>query len=139
MERLVSPNGFDGQGPVPDQVTAAAKRIAKLRTNFINQWTPGMEQPLTTREVEELFNASAMTAEWCRELYEAREALTAKLAAAEAVIEAAQEIHTECDSEPAFTSRTWCSNHQEYHRGPESPCPHRALRDALATYRATHD
>jgi hypothetical protein len=70
-ERLVSPNGFDGYGPVPEKVTAAAKQIAHLRTKFIHQWTPGMEQPLTTREIEQLFDASAIQAEWMRELYEA--------------------------------------------------------------------
>jgi hypothetical protein len=70
-EKLVSPNGFNGHGPVPEKVTQAAKRIAGLRTKFIHQWTPGMGQPLTTREVEELFDASAIQAEWMRELYEA--------------------------------------------------------------------
>jgi hypothetical protein len=71
MDKLVSPNGFDGRGPVPEKVTAAARTIARLRTNFIHQWTPGMEQPLTTSELEQLFDAAAIQAEWIRELYEA--------------------------------------------------------------------
>ena len=29
MDRLVSPNAFDGRGPVPDKVTAAARHIAE--------------------------------------------------------------------------------------------------------------
>lgn len=71
MAKLVSPNGFDGRGPVPDKVTAAAKRIAHLRVKFVSQWTPGMDNPLTTREVQQLFDAAAIQAEWVRELYEA--------------------------------------------------------------------
>ena len=68
---LVSPHGFDGRGPVPKEVIEAAKRIAQLRVKFINQWTPGIENPLTTREVQELFDAAALQAEWMRELHEA--------------------------------------------------------------------
>lgn len=71
FEKLVSPNGFDGRGPVPEKVTDAARGIAKLRVKFVNQWTPGIENPLTTSEVEQLFNAAAIQAEWMRELYEA--------------------------------------------------------------------
>lgn len=67
---FVSPHNFDGRGPVPQEVTAAAKRIAELRVKYVHQWTPGMENPLTTREVEELFNAAALQAEWMRELYD---------------------------------------------------------------------
>jgi hypothetical protein len=69
--KLVSPHGFDGHGPVPQEVTAAAKCIAELRVKFIHQWTPGVEQPLTTNEVDALFHAAALQAEWMRELYEA--------------------------------------------------------------------
>ena len=73
-DRLVSPNGFDGMGPTPEKVLIASKRIAALRVKFITQWTPGMEGPLTTREVEELFDACVVITEWTRELYEARDA-----------------------------------------------------------------
>ena len=75
-DRLVSPNGFDGYGPVPDKVYVAARKIAKLRTRFVSQWTPGCEQPLATTEVDALFQAAAVRAEWERELIEARDALT---------------------------------------------------------------
>jgi hypothetical protein len=78
MDRLVSPHAWDGRGPVPDEVTQAAKRIAQLRVKFVTQWTPGMENPLTTREVEELFNAATMQAEWMRELYEALRPLSGR-------------------------------------------------------------
>ena len=71
FDKLVSPHCFDGHGPVPDQVRQAAKRIAQLRVKFVNQWMPGIGNPLTTREVEEVFQASALQAEWMRELYEA--------------------------------------------------------------------
>jgi hypothetical protein len=71
LNRLVSPHEFDGRGPVPEQVIAAAKRIAQLRVKFVNQWMPGLEAPLTIREIEELFNGAALQAEWMRELYEA--------------------------------------------------------------------
>lgn len=69
----MSPNGFDGMGPVPEKVRAAARRIAELRVRFLHQCQSGMESPLTIREVEELFTAAALQAEWMRELYEARE------------------------------------------------------------------
>jgi hypothetical protein len=71
MVELVSPNGFDGRGPVPDKVTEAAKRIASLRTKFVHQWTPGMAHALTTTELQQLFDAAAVQAEWIRELHEA--------------------------------------------------------------------
>jgi len=73
--KLVSPNGLDGMGPVPTQVQDAALCIAKLRIKFVHQWMPGMDSPLTSREVEDLFRASAIQAEWMRELYEARDRL----------------------------------------------------------------
>jgi hypothetical protein len=68
--KLVSPNGFDGRGPVPEMVNNAARRVARLRVKFVNQWTPGCENPLTTREVQQLFDDFAVLAEWSRELYE---------------------------------------------------------------------
>ncbi len=71
FDRLVSPHGFDGRGPVPEKVNDAARLIARLRVKFVSQWTPGCEQPLTTREVDQLFDAAATQAEWMRELYEA--------------------------------------------------------------------
>jgi hypothetical protein len=70
-DKLVSPNGFDGRGPVPEKVKDAAKRIAHLRVKYVNQWNPAGENPLTTREVQQLFDAAAVQAEWMRELYEA--------------------------------------------------------------------
>ncbi len=78
MSKLVSPHGFDGAGPVPDQVVAASTCIARLRVKFLHQWTPGMDQPFTTRELQELFDAAALQAEWMRELLEARDALVAE-------------------------------------------------------------
>lgn len=81
--RLVSPNGFDGRGPVPDKVNEAARKIAKLRVRFVNQWHPGCEQPLTTSEVDALFAAAAIQAEWIRELYESRDQLAKALERAE--------------------------------------------------------
>lgn len=68
--RLVSPNGFDGRGSVPEKVTQAAKRIAKLRVKFVTQRSAS-DDTLTTSEVDDLFSASALLAEWTRELYEA--------------------------------------------------------------------
>lgn len=91
-DRLVSPNGFDGYGPVPDKVYVAARKIAKLRTRFVSQWTPGCEQPLATTEVDALFQAAAVRAEWERELIEARDALTRERDALLAVVEAAREL-----------------------------------------------
>ena len=70
-QKLISPNGFDGHGPVPEKVNQAARIIAGLRVKFVNQWTPGGDSPLTTREVQGLFDAAAVQAEWMRELYEA--------------------------------------------------------------------
>jgi hypothetical protein len=64
-KKLVSPHGFDGQGPVPPEVTAAAKRIAQLRTHFV------LSDSLTVEQIEELFDAALLQAEWMRELYEA--------------------------------------------------------------------
>jgi hypothetical protein len=76
FQRLVSPNGFDGRGPVPEKVTEASKLIARLRVKFVHQWTPGMEHKLTTTELQQLFDAAAVQAEWIRELYEAVHAPT---------------------------------------------------------------
>jgi hypothetical protein len=86
--RLVSPNAFDGMKPVPEKVNAAARRISELRVKFVNQWLPGAGQPLTTREVDGLFGASAICAEWCREVYEARDELLAENTRLRAQIEA---------------------------------------------------
>lgn len=71
-EELVSPHGFDGFGPVPDEVMKGARRVAMLRVKFLTT-----ESGLTTREIEDLFYASALTAEWLREVYEARDVLRA--------------------------------------------------------------
>ena len=79
MAKLVSPHGFDGAGPVPEAVVQAARTIASLRVKYVSQWTPGMEQPLTTRELQELFDAAALQAEWMREVLEARDALKAEV------------------------------------------------------------
>jgi len=79
-DRLVSPNGFDGYGTVPDKVNEAARKIARLRTTFVNQWVPGADGTLTTTEIDRLFDASAIQAEWMRELYEARDTLITQLA-----------------------------------------------------------
>ena len=79
MAKLVSPHGFDGAGPVPEAVVQAAHTIASLRVKYVSQWTPGMEQPLTTRELQELFDAAALQAEWMREVLEARDALKAEV------------------------------------------------------------
>lgn len=65
VRRLVSPNGFDGRGPVPEKVKEAAKRIAHLRVKFVTG------ERLVPSEVDQLFDAAAMQAEWMRELYEA--------------------------------------------------------------------
>ena len=65
VDKLVSPNGFDGRGPVPEKVTAAAKRIAGLRA----KWLRGSR--LTASEIADLLDAVAIQAEWMRELYEA--------------------------------------------------------------------
>lgn len=67
-DRLVSPHGFDGRGPVPDEVRTAAERIAQLRVKFLTRKTL---EPLTAHEVAQLFDAAALQAEWMRELYEA--------------------------------------------------------------------
>jgi hypothetical protein len=64
VSRLVSPNAFDGRGPVPEKVRSAAKRIAKLRTKFL------LQDEISHGETEELFRAAALQAEWMRELYE---------------------------------------------------------------------
>lgn len=71
LESLVSPHSFDGHGAVPQVVHEASKRIARLRMKFVNQWNPARTNPLTTREVDELFEAAAIQAEWMREMYEA--------------------------------------------------------------------
>jgi hypothetical protein len=108
-DRLVSPNGFDGYGPVPDKVNDAARKIAKLRTRFVSQWTPGCEQPLTTTEVDALFQASAVRAEWERELIEARDALTRERDEAVAVVTAARRRHWNPRPElPPNLSRCHC-------------------------------
>lgn len=73
MGRLVSPHGWDGMGSVPSLVHEAAGGIARLRVKFVNQWMPGADSPLTTREVNELFDGAAITAEWLREVTEARD------------------------------------------------------------------
>ncbi len=62
---LVSPNGFDGRGPVPQRVREAATRIAELRVKHLTQGY------LMNRELEQVFLAAAVQAEWMRELYEA--------------------------------------------------------------------
>ena len=77
-EKLISPHAFDGGGPVPDEVTAAARRIAALRVKFLAApWWNYPEQewlfPLTAHEIEELFSASAIQAEWMRELLDYRD------------------------------------------------------------------
>jgi hypothetical protein len=64
-QRLVSPHGFDGRGPVPWEVTQAATQTARLRVMFLTQ-----DGGLTRSEVDELFSAAAILAEWTRELYE---------------------------------------------------------------------
>jgi hypothetical protein len=64
--RLVSPHGFDGHGPTPREVTDAAKLIARLRVKFLTDVIG-----LTHEEIDQLFNAAAIGAEWTRELYEA--------------------------------------------------------------------
>ena len=63
--KLVSPNGFDGRGPVPEKVREAARRLAHLRVKFLTT------DALTTSEVREVLDAAALQAEWMRELYEA--------------------------------------------------------------------
>lgn len=73
MGRLVSPHGWDGMGSVPSLVHEAGGDVARLRVKFVNQWMPGADSPLTTREVNELFDAAAITAEWLREVTEARD------------------------------------------------------------------
>jgi len=86
FERLVSPNEFDGRGPVPEKVTEAARGIASLRVQFVIQWDPAMGNPLTTSEVQKLFDAAAIQAEWMRELYEAVQADRALIEAKDAEI-----------------------------------------------------
>ena len=65
-DRLISPHGFDGRGPIPQEVTDAAKRIARLRVKFLTR-----QDGLTTEEVDSLFDAAAIQAEWMRELFDA--------------------------------------------------------------------
>jgi hypothetical protein len=77
MSKLVSPHAFDGAGPVPDEVKTAGSRVAELHFKFVLR--PGGESPLTTREVAELFTASATIAEWLREVTEARDLLAAEV------------------------------------------------------------
>ena len=92
---LVSPHGFDGAGPVPVEVVTAAKRLAQLRVKFVHQWSPGCDSPLTTREIEDLFDASALQAEWMRELHEAVHAVDtrdARIASLEAEVERLRKI-----------------------------------------------
>ena len=103
-DRLVSPNGFDGYGTVPDKVNEAARKIARLRTTFVNQWVPGADGTLTTTEIDRLFDASAIQAEWMRELYEARDTLTTQLAEmtrerdeSNALLHVNQDAHKRCD------------------------------------------
>jgi hypothetical protein len=79
-EKLVSPHAFDGGGPVPDEVVAAARRIANLRVKFLTApWHQYPDQewlfPLTAHEVEELFTLAAIQAEWMRELLDYRDSL----------------------------------------------------------------
>lgn len=66
FQPLVSPNGFDGRGPVPWEVTEASKQISRLRIMCLTQ-----DDGLTKSEVDELFRCAAVQAEWIRELYEA--------------------------------------------------------------------
>jgi hypothetical protein len=94
LSKLVSPHGFDGMADVPGDVVAACKRTAELRVKFLHQWHPGLESPLTTREVEELFTASATVAEWLREVTEARDALVAEVKRLRAVEAAALDWDT---------------------------------------------
>jgi hypothetical protein len=128
--KLVSPNGFDGRGPVPDKVREAAKRIAKLRTKFVHQWTPGMASPLMTTEVDQLFTDAATQAEWIRELYEAVQALLADSARKDAVVEAARD-------------QMYLHDHNEnqgecWHRLLPWPCSGGRLLAALTALDAAH-
>jgi hypothetical protein len=100
--KLISPNAFDGQGSVPDKVTEAAKRIATLRVKFVNQWMPGMDSPLTAREVDDLFGAVAIRAEWERELYEARDKARADAERLAVVL-----AYTEGDTELEENAPNW--------------------------------
>ncbi len=96
-DRLVSPHDFDGSGPVPEQVRAAARRIAQLQVMWSLQ-SADMEQPLTTRELQDLFDAAAIGAEWMRELYEVRKALLARIEVLERVAEAARDAVAALDA-----------------------------------------
>lgn len=64
MDKLVSPNKFDGKGQTPDKVMEASKKLAELRKRFL------LRGSLTSKEVYQIFNACAIQAEWIRELYE---------------------------------------------------------------------
>ena len=72
-DRLVSPNGFDGNGPVPELLRDTAKRAARLRVRWM------LHGSLTDDEIGEVFDASMLQAEWMRELYEARDALRSRI------------------------------------------------------------
>jgi hypothetical protein len=66
FSKLVSPHGFDARGPVPWEVTEAAKQTARLRVMFLTQ-----DGALTRSEIEELFRCCAVQAEWTREQHQA--------------------------------------------------------------------
>jgi len=92
MDRLVSPNGFDGYGPVPDKVNEAARRIAGLNVKH------SLGKVMTAPEDADLFTASAVIAEWLREVTEARDALTERLTLAEGALQSLIDRHP--DSKP---------------------------------------
>lgn len=64
-------------------------------------------------------------------LEQERATIAEKLAAAEAVVEAARNVDTACDLVNQGT-RGWCIAHHEW-----CPCPFYDLADALATYTKT--
>lgn len=90
VRRFMSHHAFDGYGPVPPGVVEAARSLARLRLWYLRSKP---EKPLPAeREINELFAASAIQAEWMRELYEARDDLRSRLDAAEARAAAAEGV-----------------------------------------------
>jgi hypothetical protein len=101
-QKLISPNGFDGRGPVPEKVVDAAKTLARLRVKFVSQWMPGADSPLTAREVDQLFDAALLQSEWVREVTEARDSALAVVKAAQEWKRADDEWGAGGDVIPAF-------------------------------------
>ena len=130
VARLVSPNNFDGRGEVPDKVNAAAKQIAHRWVKFVSQWDPAMPNPLTAKEVEQLFTATAIQSEWMRELHEAvheSPAIISSLREENVALRGLRESVAQVLIESVHDICPWCGNEPSWH---DEDCAIEVLTDA---------